>query len=161
MIRGGAIALFDGTAFAFTLDVHLAPPIEVGEVPGGFRRVIPITGGTFDGPMLSGEIMPGGADWNLVRPDGIVHLWARYTLKTDQGEYVMITNEGWGTQDDATMQRIFSGTFDDTDDWYCRTHPRFEAGSPRLDFLQRSVFVGTLRPPTRPDRVVVDIHQLL
>lgn len=145
---------------AFTLDIALAPPIEIGNVPGGFRRVIPRVGGTFDGPLLRGEIVPGGADWNLARPDGVVHLWARYTLRTDRDEYVMVTNEGWGTQDQGTMTQIFAGHAAERAGWYCRTTPRFETGAPRLAFLHESVWVGSLQPPTEPDRVVVDIYRV-
>ena len=90
----------------FTLTVELAPPVEVGPTPHGTRRIIPIAGGTFTGPAASGVIVPGGADWNLVRGDGVTHLWARYTLRTDDGATLMITNEGWGTQDEATMARV-------------------------------------------------------
>lgn len=75
---------------AFRLDVDLAPPLDVQEAPQGYRRVIPITGGTFSGDRIDGVILPGGADWNLVRHDGIVHLWARYTLKTNDGVLISI-----------------------------------------------------------------------
>ncbi|MFT4212885.1 MAG: DUF3237 domain-containing protein [Microbacterium sp.] len=141
-----------------TLDVELAPPIEIGRTAAGVRRVIPIVGGTFSGPRLSGSILPGGADWNLARTDGITHLWARYTLRTDDGAHVMITNEGWGTQDDATMQRIFGGEQQLADRWYCRTQPRFEvdADGP-VAWLNEIVCVGSLRAPHRPDRVTVDV----
>ncbi len=145
---------------AFTLDVALAPPLEIGRTSAGVRRVIPITGGTFDGPLLRGTILPGGADWNLVRPDGVVHLWARYTLQTDAGHLVMITNEGWGTQDDETMMRVFSGQDVDRSEWYCHTHPVFEAGPEAPRWLSESVFTGTLRAPTRADQVVVDVFRI-
>jgi hypothetical protein len=144
----------------FTLTVELAPPLEIGPTPHGMRRVIPITGGTFAGPAASGVILPGGADWNLVRQDGVTHLWARYTIRTDDGATLMITNEGWGTQNEATMARIFAGHGADTADWYCRTSPRFEAGDSRYAWLNHTVFVGDLRPPTRGDQVVVDIYRV-
>ncbi|WP_336713041.1 DUF3237 domain-containing protein [Arthrobacter sp. USHLN218] len=145
---------------AFTLYVDLDAPVEVGATPQGTRRIIPITGGRFEGPLLKGDILPGGADWNLVRPDGIVHLWARYTIRADDGALIMVTNEGWGTQDDATMQQIFSGVPMDPAGWYCRTQPRFEADMGRHQWLNESVFAGDLRPPTRADQVVVDIYRI-
>ena len=144
----------------FTLYVELDPPITVGRTAHGTRRIIPITGGTFTGPAASGVILPGGADWNLVRDDGVTHLWARYTIRTDDGATIMITNEGWGTQDDETMARIFSGAGAETTDWYCRTNPRFEAGEPRYAWLNHTVFVGDLRPPTRGDQVVIDVYRV-
>lgn len=51
-----------------TLRVEIAPPLVIGEVGGGLRRVIPITGGAFEGPQICGEVLPGGADWNSTRP---------------------------------------------------------------------------------------------
>lgn len=144
-----------------TLEVELAPALEVGRTATGVRRVIPITGGSFIGPRLSGTILPGGADWNLARTDGITHLWARYTLRTDAGEHIMITNEGWGTQDDETMRRIFSGQTQQEEGWYCRTQPQFEVDidGPSA-WLTEVVCVGSLRPPSRADRVTVDIYQV-
>lgn len=143
-----------------TLDVELAPPVEIGRTSAGVRRVIPIVGGNFAGPEMSGTIVPGGADWNLARPDGITHLWARYTLRTDDGAFIMITNEGWGTQDDERMQRIFDGEQQPEEGWYCRTHPRFEVDlDGPVAWLNDIVCVGSLRPPRRPDRITVDIYQ--
>ena len=96
------------TAPLFTLDVDLGPMQDIGEGPNGYRRIIPITGGRFEG-RISGDILPGGADWNLVRPDGTVHLWARYTLRADDGALIMITNEGFQPGDPETMDLILSG----------------------------------------------------
>ncbi|AJW42322.1 hypothetical protein NY08_4320 [Rhodococcus sp. B7740] len=142
----------------FTLDVELAPPVVIGSTPHGMRRVIPITGGRFRGPAGSGTILPGGADWNLVRTDGVTHLWARYTIVTDDDVTIMVTNEGWGTQDDATMERIFAGGGADIDRWYCSTNPRFEVADPGWKWLNHSVFLGHLEPPTRGDRVRITVY---
>ena len=65
-------------SYAFTITADLAEPRVVGLTPAGHRRVIAITGGQVDGPALTGEVLPGGADWSVVRPDGAVHVWARY-----------------------------------------------------------------------------------
>ncbi|OZF35507.1 hypothetical protein CH294_12950 [Rhodococcus sp. 14-2483-1-1] len=142
----------------FTLDVELAPPVVIGSTPHGMRRVIPITGGRFQGPAGSGTILPGGADWNLVRTDGVTHLWARYTIVTDDNVPIMVTNEGWGTQDDATMERIFSGGGADLDRWYCSTNPRFEVADPEWNWLNHSVFLGQLLPPNRGDQVRITVY---
>ena len=53
-----------------TLRVQVGTPLEVGQVPRGRRRVIPILGGTFEGPTIRGNVLPGGADWQIVRADG-------------------------------------------------------------------------------------------
>ena len=81
-------------SFVMELRVEVAAPVEVGDVPGGRRRIVAIAGGTFDGPSIRGRIVPGGADWQLIRPDGVAELDARYVLETDAGQVVYIRNRG-------------------------------------------------------------------
>lgn len=115
------------------LRVEIAPALEVGAVGAGFRRVIPITGGSFDGPALRGEVLPGGADWNLTRPDGVAEVWARYTLRTDDGALIGVTNAGLVVpQPDGSL--------------YARTTPQFEVAGERYAWLRRGTFVGSLLP---------------
>ena len=116
-----------------TLRVEIAPALDVGEVGAGFRRVIPITGGSFEGPAIRGEVVPGGADWNLTRPDGVAEVWARYTLQTDDGVLLGVTNAGLIVpQSDGSL--------------YARTSPQFEVAGERYAWLRRSIFVGILIP---------------
>src|SRR6476620_3384066 len=77
---------------AMTLHVQVGPPTELGEVPRGRRRIIPILGGTFDGPDFRGKVLTGGADWQIVRADGLAELDTRYMLQTDKGSLVYIQN---------------------------------------------------------------------
>ena len=56
---------------AFTINVQVGAPTELGQVPRGRRRIIPILGGTFEGPGIRGKVVPGGADWQIVRADGL------------------------------------------------------------------------------------------
>ena len=79
---------------AFTINVQVGPPTELGEVPRGRRRIIPILGGTFEGPNIRGKVVPGGADWQIVRADGFAELDTRYTLQTDTGQSIYIQNAG-------------------------------------------------------------------
>ena len=67
---------------------------EVGDVPDGRRRVIPITGGVVDGPEISGEVVPLGADWNVVRADGTETVSARYLIRTGDDVTLSVLNEG-------------------------------------------------------------------
>ena len=60
----------------------VAPPIEVPDAPLGPKRIIPILGGTFEGPLLKGRVVPGGADYQIVRKDGVTILEAKYLLET-------------------------------------------------------------------------------
>ena len=59
-----------GLVFAFELRATVAAPTELGAVSSGRRRIVDITGGTFEGPGIKGKIRPGGADWQIVRADG-------------------------------------------------------------------------------------------
>lgn len=77
--------MIPGLELVMTLRVEIAAALDVGEVGTGMRRVIPITGGMFEGPAIRGTVISGGADWNLTRPDGVAEIWARYTLRTDDG----------------------------------------------------------------------------
>jgi len=64
------------------LSVEVGDPIETGEPAAGVRRMIPILGGTVAGPRLTGRILPGGADFQLSRNDGVTELEARYVILT-------------------------------------------------------------------------------
>lgn len=121
-----------GLRFVMELIVEIGPVLEVGSTPHGLRRVIPITGGTFEGPDIRGIVLPGGADWNLRRSDGTAEVWARYTLQTDDGVLISITNAGLSRGEHGTPER------------YARTVPSFEVADSRYAWLERSVFVGTL-----------------
>ena len=73
--------------------VKIGGTIGLGESKRGTRNIIPITGGTFQGSKIKGEVLPGGADWQNVRPDGDVELYARYLLKTDDGHIIQVINQ--------------------------------------------------------------------
>src|SRR5580700_2039396 len=78
--------------FVFAAHVSVdAPPDLGGGVKGG-RRVIPITGGDFVGPHLRAKVLPDGADWQVLRTDGVAELEARYTLRTDDGALIYVRN---------------------------------------------------------------------
>ena len=81
------------TEFVMQLKVKLGTPYSVGETPKGRRTVIPITGGTFEGPLLKGTILEGGADWQLAKGNR-TELEAIYSIKTDDGVYIHIRNRG-------------------------------------------------------------------
>ncbi len=94
---GGSLAVLAGQAstpapprlaFALELRVEVGPPQEFGQVPRGRRRIIPILGGTFEGPNIRGKVLPGGADWQIVRADGFADLDTRYLSQTDSGSLI-------------------------------------------------------------------------
>ncbi|HEX8826495.1 MAG TPA: DUF3237 family protein, partial [Xanthobacteraceae bacterium] len=75
--------------FIFAADVTVKAPLELGDVGKGVRRVVPIKGGEFAGPDIRGEVLPG-ADWQILRTDGVAELEARYTLRTDDGALIQV-----------------------------------------------------------------------
>lgn len=80
------------TEIVWKARVTIGETIALGESKRGVRRIVPITGGTFEGPGIRGKVVPGGADWQLVRPDGVTELYARYLLQTDDGYLIQVIN---------------------------------------------------------------------
>jgi len=80
--------------FAFELRARVGGPVEVGQVKHGRRRIVPIEGGMVSGPMLNGTVTAGGADWQVIQPDGFTELDTRYTIQTSKGEIVYVQNPG-------------------------------------------------------------------
>lgn len=120
--------------FAFEEIVTLGERIPVGKTPLGERFIIPVTGGTFEGPGLKGIIMPGAWDWQLQRPDGCLQVKADYFLQTDDRAIINVVNTGV----------ICPGA--DGKPAPVRTHPVFEAPLGKYEWLGRSAFLGTLEP---------------
>ena len=127
----------------FRAEITLAAPQELGATPLGRRRVIPITGGSFRGERLSGRVLPGGADWQVIRADGVADLDARYTLQTGDGALIYVRNKGYRHGPDEVMKRLAAGEAVDPTLYYMRTTPWFETGDARYAWLNRIVCVGT------------------
>src|SRR5262252_9761458 len=119
----------------FRAVVEIAAPISVGMTPLGERRIIPITGGHFEGEQLAGEVLPGGADWQLVRADGSALLEARYTLRTRDGALVYVRNRGVRSGPPEVLARLARGEAVDPASYYFRTVPQFETGAPQYAWL--------------------------
>lgn len=83
-----------GLEFMMRLHVTLEEAAFVGDTPRGRLNIIPITGGTVEGPAFTGRVCRGGADWNTVLPNGLNHVYARYWLQDEAGEYICVENEG-------------------------------------------------------------------
>ena len=87
------------------------PKLDFGNVPRGHRWFVPLAGGTFTGPELSGSLLSGGsASWQIVLPDGTARVETRYTLRTDRGALLHVRTDGVGhatesRASDSSMQR--------------------------------------------------------
>ena len=121
--------------------VELAIPMSMGATPLGERRVIPIVGGQFTGARLAGEVLAGGADWQLVRPDGAALLDARYTLRTNDGALIYVSNRGLRRGPREVLERLVRGEDVDPASYYFRTVPAFETGSERYAWLNDMISV--------------------
>jgi hypothetical protein len=128
---------------AMTLRVQVGPPMELGEVPRGRRRIIPILGGTFEGPTIRGKVLPGGADWQIVRADGLAELDTRYALQTEQGSLVYVQNAGMRHAPPDLTKKLLAGEAVDPAQVYFKTVAAFETSAPELQWLTRAIFVGT------------------
>jgi hypothetical protein len=125
--------------FAFDVFLETGPPVDVGAVPGGFRRIIPITGGSFEGPEIRGKVLSGGGDWQTVRPDGFAEIDARWTLRTDSGVLVYLQNTGMRHGPPDVLARLRAGEPVDPAEYYFRTVPRFETSAQELRWLSHSI----------------------
>lgn len=144
--------------YVTTLEVRVEAPLEIGELATGRRRIIPISGGTFEGPRLSGEVLPGGADWQLIRTDGCAEIMARYTLRTRDGSLVEVENGGVRHASEPIMERLILGKPVSPDQYYFRTAPRFQTADPALAWLTRDLFIG--RGIREPDRVCIQVYRV-
>jgi hypothetical protein len=143
----------------FQADIELAPVQELGAGPLGRRRIIPITGGRFVGERLSGRVLPGGADWQVIRADGVAELDARYTLETDDGALIYVRNHGYRHGPEAVLGRLAAGENVDPAQYYMRTTPLFETGDPRYAWLNRIVCVAA--GARRPAAVELKVFEVL
>ena len=118
-------------------------PQILGQTLLGERRVVPIAGGEIEGPELRGTILPGGADWQVIGPDGTAVLEARYTVRTDDGALVYVRNLGLRHGSPEVIERIQQGEAVDPTEYYFRSTPRFECGDARYAWLNRVLAVGS------------------
>lgn len=137
--------------------ITLSPALIVGTTAAGTRRIINITGGHFAGKDLSGEVLPGGADWQLVRADGVAILDARYILRTHDGALIYVQNRGVRHGPRDVLAAIARGEDVDPASYYMRTTPTFEATDPRHSWLNDIIAVGSgIR---RADSVALDFYR--
>jgi hypothetical protein len=145
-------------SLAMELHVKVGAPVEVGAVPRGRRRVIPIEGGTFEGPSIKGTVLNGGADWQIVRADGFAELDTRYMLRTDAGDLIYIQNAGMRHAPPDIQARLLAGQDVDPSLVYFRTVPTFETFAPNLQWLTRAIFVAT--GERHPNDVVIRVWRV-
>ncbi|WP_276352209.1 DUF3237 domain-containing protein [Cohnella caldifontis] len=145
--------------FSFEAVVEVGPIQEVGTTPKGIRKMIPILGGRVSGPDLEGIILPGGADWQLIRPDGVAEIEALYTMKTTDGTMIYIVNRGFRHGPREVMAKLADGEEVSPDRYYFRTTPVFETEDGRYGWLNRTLFIGTGQ--RTPEAVRITFYKVL
>jgi len=126
----------------FVLQSPLGDIQMLGNTPYGERRIINILGGTVEGPKLNGKVLPGGADWQIVRADGVVHLQARYTIETNTGGLILVNAEGYRHGPPDVMAALARDETVDPARYYFRTAMRFETSDPASSWLNRILAIG-------------------
>jgi hypothetical protein len=145
--------------FIFAAHVSLDPPLDLGHMGKGGRRIVPIVGGDFSGPQVRGKVLPGGADWQVLRDDGTAELEARYTLRTDDGALIYVRNLGLRHGPPDVIAALAAGRPVDAASYYFRGATFFETSDARYAWLTRAIIVCT--GEREPAAVKLKFYQLL
>jgi hypothetical protein len=140
----------------YRLQAELDAPLDLGDTPKGHRRVVAFTGGTFEGPGLSGTLVAGGGDWQILRADGTAIADIRYTLRTDAGALLLIEAHGVRHGDPDVLARLARGEVVGADEYTFRTTVSIETSDPALAALNDGVFVAV--GGRQPSGVVYDVY---
>lgn len=143
----------------FRIHAEVGEMQHFGATPYGERRVIDIGGGRIEGARLNGRILPGGADWQIVRRDGVIDLDARYAIETDSGGRILVRSDGLRHGPPEVLAALHRGEQVDASRYYFRTMMRFETADPGLAWLNRMLALGY---GVRERRVVrLDVYEVL
>ena len=127
----------------YRLEAAVGEPVDLGDTGHGHRRIVPLTGGTFSGPSLSGQLLPGAsADWQTVLPDGTALGDIRYTLQTDAGEVLYVQSRGVRHGSAEILARLAGGEDVDPSEYTFRTSTQIETTAAELEWLNKGVFIG-------------------
>src|SRR6202035_899185 len=133
----------------FAADVSVGPPLDCGDVGKGARRIVPITGGEFSGPNIRGKVLSGGADWQILRGDGVSELEARYTLQTDDGALINVRNLALRHGPPDVMAALAAGRAVEPGSYYFRGATFFETGDAGYGWITKCILICTgEREPT-------------
>lgn len=143
--------------FLFRMSLSTGAPQNVGTARNGELRIVPVTGGTVEGPRFRGEVLPGAAaDWLRVDPDGTAHMDVRLTVRTEAGHLVFVHYTGVRTGSPDALAKLNRGEAVPPEDYYFRTAVRFETGAAELGWMNKAIAVGVgQRPPSGP---VYDVY---
>src|ERR1043166_8621862 len=146
------------TKYVFTITCRIAEVTTAGDVGHGVRRIIPIIGGEVRGE-VNGKVLPFGADFQIIRPNELIELEAKYAFETDDGAVIYIENKGIRFGPVELLQKLKRGEPVDPRLIYFRTVPKFETGHENYRWLMEHIFVPSAA--RHADRVVIDVHMVL
>jgi hypothetical protein len=152
------VSVMPSLRLLYTSIIEVETPLLVGHSPYGERRIINIRGGAFSGPRLSGRVLSGGADWQIIRGDGIVEVEARYTFETHDGALIYVFNWGLRHGPKEVMEKLASGDKVDPSEYYFRTTPIFETGAPGYKWLNGIVAIGA--GERRAHEVIITVYEV-
>ena len=147
------------TKYAFTITARIADVTSAGDIGTGVRRIIPIVGGEVKGEKVNGKVLGFGADFQIIRPNELIELEAKYAFETDDGAVVYVENKGIRFGPVDLLQKLKRGEPVDPKLIYFRTVPRFETGAEKYRWLMEHIFIASAA--RHADRVVIDVHQVL
>jgi hypothetical protein len=147
------------TKYVFTITAEIAEVTTAGDLGHGVRRIIPIIGGEVRGEKVNGKVLPFGADFQIIRPNELIDLEAKYAFETDDGAVVYVENRGIRFGPVDLLQKLRRGEAVDPKLIYFRTVPKFETGSEKYRWLMQHIFVASAA--RHADRVVIDVHMVL
>lgn len=143
----------------FTIRADLAPILPFGATPYGERRVIDIIGGTVSGPKLTGRVLRGGADWQLIRTDGTADIQARYTIAADNGAPILVSSEGLRHGPPEVLAALARGEPVDPERYYFRTVMRFETADKTHGWLNKILAIA--RGARLAQAVELNVYEVL
>lgn len=143
----------------FRIHCEVENILDLGAAPFGHRRVVNLLGGTVSGARLSGRIVPGGADWQIMAADGSLDIHARYTIESDAGALIQVDSRGVRNGPPEVLARLGRGEDVDPALYYFRTAMRFETGHPSAAWLNR---ILALAKGAREKNVVkLEVYEVL
>jgi uncharacterized protein DUF3237 len=146
------------TKYVFTITARIGEVTTAGDVGHGVRRIIPIVGGEVHGE-INGKVCAFGADFQIIRPNELIELEAKYAFETDDGAVVYVENKGLRFGPVELLQKLKRGEPVDPKLIYFRTVPKFETGAEKYRWLMEHLFIGSAA--RHADRVVIDVHMVL
>ena len=139
------------TRLVLEATVTIGDTVEIGKSDAGVRRFIPITGGYFRGEGIQGKVASGGADWQLVRSDGVLEIDALYSLITDDGSNIVVHNQGI----------VVMNKEKNPNSAYVKTSPKFHAPEGKYEWLNKRIFVGTITPDPANKAVIIRVFDVM